>query len=139
MSYATQQDLVDRFGSEELTQLTDRDNTGEIDADVIARALADTAGEIDGYIGSAYTLPLASIPQILVGYASDIARYKLFNQDAPEEVRNRYNAAIKFMAMVGQKKLTLGLADGQPVATAGGVKYTAPGRVFNDQSLDGFR
>ena len=74
MGYATQQDLVERFGEEELIQLTDREHAQLIVADVIDRALSDADAEIDSYLGVRYTLPLVSIPVLLVGVAANIAR-----------------------------------------------------------------
>ena len=56
MTYALQQDLIDRFGESELIQLTDRTNVPPTDVDdvVVGRALADADGTIDGYIGKKY-------------------------------------------------------------------------------------
>lgn len=139
MSYAVQADLVGRFSEQEIIQLTDRQGLGVIDVDVLQQALLDADAEIDGYIGSRVTLPLTTVPRILVGYACDIARYKLYADDATEQVRLRYQDAIKFLALVGQGKLSLGVdTANEPVATSGGVQSSAPDRVFNADSLAGF-
>jgi phage gp36-like protein len=139
MTYAVQADLVERFGELEMVQLTDRQGLGIIDADVLDRALQDADAEINGYIGSRVTLPLTSVPKILVGYACDIARYKLYADDPIENVRNRYKDAIRFLELVGQGKLSLGVTtENEPVATAGGVKASTPCSVFNDSSLAGY-
>ncbi|MDR2221015.1 MAG: DUF1320 family protein [Methylobacillus sp.] len=139
MTYAVQADLVARFGESEVVQLTDRSNIGVIDQAVLARALQDADAEIDGYIGSVVRLPLTRVPRILVGYACDIARYRLYADDATEQVQQRYDRAIKFLTMVGQGKLSLGVdTDGDPVSTAGGVNTSAPGRVFNRRNMAGF-
>lgn len=50
MSYATQQNLVDRFGQVELVQLTDLENTGALNTTRLAAALADASATIDGYL-----------------------------------------------------------------------------------------
>jgi phage gp36-like protein len=139
MTYAVQADLVERFGEQEIIQLTDRKGIGVIDEDVLARSLQDADAEIDGYIGGRVTLPLTSVPKILVGYACDIARYKLYADDPTENVRNRYKDAIRFLELVGQGKLSLGVTtDNEPVVTAGGVKSSSPCPVFNDRTLAGF-
>lgn len=138
MTYSVEADLVNRFGEQEIIQLTDRNNLGAIDTAVLGQALADADAEIDGYIGGRYTLPLAAVPQILTGYACDIARYRLYDDDAPEQVRLRYQDAVKFLALVGQGKIGLGLVDGAPLPASGGVKFEAPARVFNDCSLEGY-
>jgi len=51
MSYCTLQDLRDRYGDDEIIQLTDRANIGTIDQTVVDRAIADADGEIDGFVG----------------------------------------------------------------------------------------
>ncbi|MGL9774586.1 MAG: phage protein Gp36 family protein [Sodalis sp. (in: enterobacteria)] len=48
--YARLEDMVLRFGEQEVRILTDRDNTGEIDATALAGGLQAAADEINGYI-----------------------------------------------------------------------------------------
>lgn len=109
MTYCTQQDLVERFGNEELLQLTDRNNTHAIDATVVARALADADSEINGYVLAAgYTLPLVNVPEIIRAYACDIARYRLYDDHAVEQVQKRYEDAIKFLRLLSEGKTSLG-------------------------------
>jgi phage gp36-like protein len=140
MTYAVQADMVQRFTELEIIQLTDREtNLGVINVDVLDGALQDADAEIDGYIGAKVTLPLTSVPKILVGYACDIARYKLYADDPTENVRNRYKDAISFLSLVGQGKLSLGVTtDNEPVTAAGGVKASTPDQVFNTDSMAGF-
>src|SRR5574341_1516172 len=105
MGYAVKQDMIDRFGDVELKQLTDR--TGAIDTiddTVLGKALADADAEINGYLAGRYTLPLASTPLILVGMACDIARFRLYKPQATEEVRQRYEDAIKYLTKVAEGK-----------------------------------
>ncbi len=132
MPYVTQQQLVDRFGDEELIQLTDRANTGAIDTVVLNQAIADAGAEIDGYIGGRYQLPLTTVPPILALYAGDIVRYRLYDDAARDEVRKRYEDAIRFLRLVGEGKLRLGADEPAP---AGGAQMQSDGRVFGrDQS-----
>jgi phage gp36-like protein len=129
MAYVTQQQLIDRFGEAELIQLTDRENTGAIDAVVLAQAIGDAGAEIDGYLASRYQLPIAPPPAILTLYAGDIVRYRLYDDGATEEVRKSYDDAIKFVRLVGEGKLRLGAAADEPVAS-GGAQMESGGRVF---------
>lgn len=109
MPYAVLADLTARFGAEELIQLTDRAGLGEVDESVIGQALVDAEAVIDGYLAGRYTLPLVSVPPILVGYACDLARVRLYKDAAPETVQKRADDAVKFLAMVGRGWLTLGV------------------------------
>lgn len=130
MTYATLSDLIDRFGAEELTQLTDRDGVGDLGQAVIDQALADAGAVIDGYLAGRYTLPLTPVPAILVGYACDLARERLYKDAATETVIRRADDARRFLALVGQGKLFLGV---QPEpAGAAGVAWSAPERVMGE-------
>lgn len=140
MSYATQQDLVDRFGEEELIQLTDRTNipVSTIDPTPIERALTDAAAMIDGYLAKLYRLPLATVPPILTKMACDIARFYLYGKAAEKDdaISRGYNEATRWLENVSKGLITLE-AEGVPSPQAGGgtVKASAPGRVFTRDSL----
>lgn len=136
MNYATQQDMVDRFAEVELVQLTDSTNSGAIDAAVLGRALDDADAEIDGYLAGRYALPLTTVPKILVGYACDIARYRLYDDRATEHVAKRYDDAVRYLRMVAEGKVGLGLSSAsEAAAPAGGPAISAPARVFSHDTL----
>lgn len=127
MPYATQQQLIDRFGEAELIQLTDRNNVGAIDTTVLNQAIADAGAEIDGYLAGRYQLPLATVPVILALYCGDITRYRLYDDGATEEVRKRYEDAMKFLRLVAEGKVRLGADEPAPT---GGAQMESGGRVF---------
>ncbi len=137
MPYATQADLTDRFSTVELTQLTDRDNTvNAIDATVLERALLDADAEIDARLQARYALPLASVPQVLVNIACDIARYRLYDDRATDQVTRRYEDAIRLLDKIGKGEVNLGLTAAlQPTGVAGGPSYTEPARTFSADKL----
>lgn len=140
MTYATQQNLVDRFGLVELVQLTDLENTGSLNATRLGAALADASATIDGYLAGRYPLPLTTVPNILVIYCGDIARYMLYDARATEQVTKRYDDAIKFLALVSQDKISLGMdSGGNMAAPEGGPRADGPSRVFTDGGLAEFR
>ena len=110
MTYATQAHLEAAFGADEIRQLTDRDGDGEPDADFIGSAISRTEGVIDGYLMGRYALPLAVIPGVLVAYACDIARYLLYENAAPEYVRQNYDDALRWLRDVASGKVLLSVA-----------------------------
>jgi len=141
MPYAAKQDLIDRFGQQELIDLTDRatPQTGAIDDTVLARALADADAEINGYLASRYTLPLASTPDSVKMMACNIARYYLYEDRATEQVRVRYEDAIKFLKSVASGTCTLGLDPASaPVATDGGALAAGVDRIFDRDTLSDY-
>ncbi len=137
MGYATQQDMIDRFAQVELIQITDRNNTGSIDAAVLGQALADADAAVDGYLASRYTLPLATIPKSLTRVACDIARYYLYDNAATEEVRNRYADAVKLLTALARGDITLGPDPGETSAI-GSPQTSGPDRVFTQDTLGDF-
>lgn len=139
MTYATQQDLIERFGEPELIQLTDRANTGAVDGTVADQALTDAAEEMDGYIGARYELPLASTPTVLVRICADIARYRLYDIQPPEQVAQRYKDAVTFLTAISKGSVTLGLPTASQPDSAGAPTTDAPSRVFTRKGLSDYQ
>lgn len=136
MTYAAQQDLIDRFGETEVLQLSDHENTGDIDADVVARALGDADALIDSYLATKYTVPLSPVPDLVKQMACDIARYLLYRDSSPDLVTARYNAAVTSLKALAAGTATLGGDAGAAAAVeAGGVQFKTSTRVFNQKAL----
>lgn len=143
MSYAVKQDLIDRFGEKELRELTDRVNRPPttIDDTVVGRAVDDATALIDGYIGKKYSLPLVTVPDILVKTAADIARYYLHGKAADKDspVTAAYNQAVAWLKDVAKGLVELDDGGEIPEPAGGGaIKTSAPSRVFTRDSLKGF-
>ena len=139
MTYATQQDLVDRFGYEQLAQLSDRDNGIAVDGAVVGRALADADAEIDGYLAALYALPLASTPPILVRIACDVARYRLFGDRVTDQVRQLYTDAVRDLKSVAGGTIKIdGAAPLTPSVASETIRVCAPGRIFDHDMLGNY-
>lgn len=140
-SYVTQQELIDRFGEDELIQLTDRATppAGVIDGQVLNSAIADASGLIEDYVGGRYQLPLAVVPRSLVRIAGDLARYFLYGDAAPEQVRTRYDDALKFLTAVSRGDVQLGLSAGGGEAQGdNSAQIQSSGRTFDRDSAKDF-
>jgi len=130
MSYCKPQDMVERYTEQELIQLTDRENTGDIDFTVLESAINDASSEIDGYL-AAYPLPLVIVPRVLTRFSCDIARYYLYDDHAPERVEKLYDNAIDFFKLVAKGTVSLGVDNaGQQPITADNAQMQSGGRVF---------
>lgn len=141
MPYAIETDMISRFGNPEVVALTDRANTGLIDAAVLATAIELAGDEIDGYLSGRYGLPLANPPKLLTGLCCDIARYRLCGADVQETeaVRARYKDAVRVLEAVRDGKLTLGLDPAaQPVGTRDTVLINNGRRVFDQDALSDY-
>lgn len=139
MPYAVQQDLIDRFGIEELTQLTDRENAQIVDTGVVDRALADAEAEIDGYLAARYTLPLTAVSNLLQLTACNIARYRLYGSATTDEVRNRYLDAVRLLKNIAAGTIVLPGASAQAPAVGGAaVAQRSPAPRFDADTLAGY-
>ena len=131
--YATLTDILERFDAAhnpELSQLTGGADGVRDDARIEA-ALLSASGEMDTYLGTRYALPLAgasaALSEELGRIACDIARYRLWADHASEEVRRRYDDAIRWLTRVAEGKLVLALTDPAPGATpAASASAAAP-------------
>ncbi len=144
MSYATAQDMINRYPNRDLVQLTNEDPTATtINNAPISQALADASAEIDGYIEARITLPLTDPPAVLNRLTTDIAMYRMQSlrplHDL-EDARKRYEDAVAMLAKVAAGELTLGLSpDGQEPPLAGSVETVqGPKRIFNRGKLKGY-
>tara|TARA_B100002019_G_C21202070_1_gene564571 strand:+ start:652 stop:1059 length:408 start_codon:yes stop_codon:yes gene_type:complete len=131
MPYCTKADLIARFGEDELQAIA-RDANGEIDDAAVDRACDDASGEIDGYVSAAgYPVPLSPVPRIVTAYACDIARYRLYDEHATDQVQKRYDDAVKFLRSVSRGEVKLGISTGPASRSAGSVQMNPGRQVFN--------
>lgn len=131
MAYATVADLVTRFGEDELIDLTDRDEprTGAIVEAVALAALSDAAGEADAYLGVRYALPVSPVPAHLLTAVCDIARYRLHGVRVTDEVRARYEDAVRWLRDVAQGRAALpGASAASGTTTAALAEVVQAGR-----------
>lgn len=139
-AYITQADLVERFGTAQILELSDRDNTGQIDAGRVAQAITDTCARIDGYLGAQYALPLATLPAAIPSLACDICRYLLAERPT-DEMRDRYQDALAWFTKVAEGKFGLGLdqnAQTVPPAPTGVPQFKAGPRYVTQERLRDF-
>jgi phage gp36-like protein len=104
MAYATIADITAIHGARTLQIVGDRNSDGVIDEAAVNLALASASAEIDSYLASRYSVPIASPDQMVKGYCVDIAVYRLAYGDLErtEEMRIRYDDAIKWLKEVAK-------------------------------------
>lgn len=141
MSYATQQDLIDRFGAPELVDLTNRgeESTGEVDGTMVAAALDEADAEINSYLARRMTTPVAPVPGQVKRIATDIARYRLFKDNPPDHVVRLYRDAVAWLVRAGNGEVSLGDGMNPTAPASGGAPMVdTPGRTFSPETLGGF-
>ena len=138
MSYATIADIRSELDEDVLVQLTDDDDTGETDTDIVDKALADANAVVDGYIGKRHDLPFASPPAILAKLETDIAIVNLFNRrnGPPEHRQKQYENAIAFLEKVNAGKITLGPNDPDGTSQADKAQVSSRDAIFTRDTLE---
>ncbi|MEQ1967365.1 phage protein Gp36 family protein [Xenorhabdus nematophila] len=138
--YATQHDMILAFGERECRNLCDPEMTGQIDEAVMAAALTRASAEIDGYLVGRYATPWPDTPRILVGRCCDIARYHLTtaHRVMSDEIRQRYEDAIRFLEKVAAGQISLGRADnGQIIQSTPQMAFGSSPRQFGRDATGG--
>lgn len=129
MTYATTQDLIDRFTQAELDQVADADNDGAADAEPVARALADADAEIDAALVGRYALPLLTpVPELLVRIACDLARESLHADRPTEVIQDRAKVARALLADLAAGRRRLDVAAAPAAESSEGLTEIVTGR-----------
>jgi len=137
--YSTKDDLIARFGIEEIERYAWDIDQDQADEQRIARANLDAAELIDLYIGAVVKLPLQTAPDILVSMACDIARYRLQDDNPLDAAKERYEAAVARLKDIAQGKASLIVDDAQGSAGAAvWTQRTEEDRTFSRETLEDF-
>jgi phage gp36-like protein len=139
MPYIDRAGLEARFGADEIAQLLDDDRSGTEEAGELAAldaACADAATLIDGYLAARYPLPLLVVPDIVSGWAADIARFRLWDEAAPDNIRRRFDDVLAQLRDLAAGRLALPPgATGEAAAAPSAMDGFSADRVFTMDSL----
>lgn len=139
--YCTQANLVDRFGTKMLLDLTDRavPKSGVIDAAVVTKAITDAGAEIDGYLAARYALPLAATPSFVNDLAMRLAIYKLHVSTVSDKIAEDHKLALRALDNISRGIMKLDLAGVEPAASSGSeVFVSSPSTRLTHESMKGF-
>ncbi|HHW7450283.1 DUF1320 family protein [Pasteurella multocida subsp. multocida] len=139
--YATINDFILRVGEFQVMELTDRENTGEVNQAVLTIALSDSSSQIDGYLVGRYKLPLKTIPQNLIRICCDLTRYRLASMSdvsITEEIIERYKLSLRELEGIASGKVSLGIAEDEQASTGENtVIFTnVANRIFSRDNLN---
>lgn len=124
--YCTYSDLVKEFGENEVNTLLDRDRDSVEDTGVLDEATNFAQTLMDGYFRERYPVPLVTVPRNVIGFACDIARYRLYQDQPTELVQLRYEAAVLWLKDVARGLVTLDIGQ----AFEKRIAYSEPTSVF---------
>ncbi|SMH42479.1 gp436 family protein [Mesorhizobium australicum] len=141
MSYSTQAQLVERYSEKMLIDISDRGETptGEIDAALIARAIADADALIDGYLKVRYALPLADVPDLVRDLSLAISIYKAHAHVAAEKITADYKDALKTLEQIARGLIQLDVEGVEPAPSgAAEVRTNQPERPLSAATMKGY-
>lgn len=128
MAYATWDDLVKRFGEEEMAQVADMIGAGEADQATVAQALADADAEIDAALIGRYSLPIATPSVLLTRIACDLARESLYAVRPTEQVTKRAERVRALLKGIASGTMRLDVASAPQEQSGLGLVEIVSGR-----------
>ena len=136
MSYATRQDLEERFGEGEISRRAmDPDDE---DADRTTAALDDASAVIDSYLASAYDLPLAAGEYpLLRSVCCDLARAALYDDAELEAPRRMKKRALEILKGLKGGTAQLVAGDGARIPRRWVAGRAGPDPVMTPDNLKG--
>jgi len=140
MAYCTLEDIQHTMDEDDVIRFSDDDDSGVVNTEVVDKAIADAGSLVDAYLAVRYTVPMDPVPAVINGAACDIAIYKISSRRgiAAEEIRKKFEDAVKFIEKLAAGKAVL---PGVDESTSGGtdmVRMTSDGRVFSRNSMRGY-
>lgn len=142
MSFATLQQLIDRYGNAMLLDLTDRSDPpiGTIGTAVADRGLADATAVIEGYLAARYAVPLQTVPQILTDVCLKLWIWNLHLHTPTEKVKADYDQAMRLLRDIAKGDVRLpDITGAEPAASDGsGAVFTDRERDFTPETMKGF-
>lgn len=138
--YATVADMLARFESGELVQLTDIGDeiTGEIDEARVETALRGASTIIDGYVAAKYRTGQTPTPPLLTELACVLARHRLYRTAPPESVVKAQELALAQLKDISKGTIKLDAGEETIPERAGEYLVDRPERVFGRGSMGGF-
>jgi phage gp36-like protein len=116
MPYCTLEDMVELYGEDLILKVADHDRDDIADPDIVEKGIKGADEIIDAYLSAQYTVPMAPIPGVVRTCSIDIALYKmaLGRANRTDEMRVRYEDALKLLEKISTGKIGLGLPPVDP-------------------------
>jgi len=146
MPYLTVQEYLRRYGAQETATITNEVRTaaGAVPAIVeskVEEAIQDASDVVDGFVGTRYTLPLPTVPRLVIGWTAVLAREFLFKNKPLPAVTEAADRVRLQLVQLSTRKIDLPVPEGgaAPVEAANGSAQTsgdAPCPTFTGAGMD---
>lgn len=131
MAYATVENLFSLFGEEEITLLSNRGASPELNREALEAAIAYAASEVDSYLAARYAVPLTDpVPPVVMMVTADIVRYRLTSGDVSEKdaIVARYKTTVAWLRDVASGVVSLPCAGASSGGASDNVEIEAGAR-----------
>lgn len=139
MPYATLTDMLKRFNDEGMAILAG-DEDDVLNEAKINASLSAATEEADSYLRARVRLPLSTIPEVLVGYVCDLARYRLADteENRSETIIARRADALNWLKDVAAGRASLPATTLDSSETSSPSIKVIPGgkQVFTQNTID---
>lgn len=102
----------------------------------LVMAIDDAEGLVNGYLSVHYTLPLSFVPFLVSNWVADIVRFKLWDNKASTEVRQRYDDVLA--ALRDFAKGLIELPPDEELEVGAAIVVPVVYRTFTRTTLAGF-
>ncbi|MCF6246916.1 MAG: DUF1320 domain-containing protein [Desulfobacula sp.] len=141
MTYCTLDDIFGGIDEEDVIAYTDDFESGIVNIDNVNKAITGADALINSYIAKRYSVPVDPVTDMIKDLAVDIAIYKICSRRsaAPEERRDKYEDAVRYLKEIASGKAILPEAAAAPSDSSDHtVSISSNSRVFSRDSMKGF-
>jgi len=143
--YCTTEDIQKQVSRDTLIQLTDDNQLGDIDSEIVQESIFYAETLINGYLLGRYNLPVVSfIPNLLKILSIDLSIYRLYSRrfqtDIPDSINEKYKNSVKILEQIQKGIICLEIeATGKVIRMDEyRTNKTAKDRLFSKEFLDDY-
>ena len=143
--YCTIDDIQKQTSKDTLIQLTDDNQSGEIDTIIADEAILYSETLINGYLVGRYSIPvMGAIPDMLKILAIDLSIYRLYSRriqtDIPVSISEKYKNSIRILEQIQKGIVSLSIASTGNVIHMAVYKTNKShrDRIFTKEFLDDY-
>lgn len=140
--YITRDDVKDRLQRQYGTLYAG--TGGTLDETLIDQDIAAAEAEVNGYLGTRYSVPVATGLELVKGWSLTLVEELAYSRSAaaglPEKIRDRVKAVRAALRDVADGRLSLGVDPAPGERSSGGTFIAVEGNTpeFTRSKMDGF-
>lgn len=139
MAYCTIEDVQSSLGEDKLIELTDDEDTGEVNEDNLDSCIASADRIIDGYCQSRYTVPFTDpVPALITELSINLTIAKLFARKRQQDdvIKDLERDQKALLAKINAGDIQIGISTDSPIAPVSTAKLTARTKIFDSTKMD---